>query len=65
MRCHICDERLEPQEIKQDLSRKSEFKPCSTCLSVSNETYKGYELAEGGGINDEDIREYFTDTNRE
>ena len=57
MRCNICDERLEPQEIKLN-PVTDKFEPCNTCLTISKATLKGYDLNEEEQLSDEDISEY-------
>lgn len=59
MRCNICDERLEPNEIR--INRNTgKFDPCGVCLTVSKETLKGYNADDPteGGVSNEEIQEF-------
>jgi hypothetical protein len=62
MRCHICDERLDPKEIRIN-PNTGRFDPCGVCLTVSKETLKGYDVDDPtreGGISSDEIKEFLT-----
>jgi hypothetical protein len=38
MRCHICNTRLESNEIKRNKDT-NKYEPCRTCIEISERTY--------------------------
>lgn len=42
MQCHICEALLKPEEVKQH-PITGKFEPCAKCLTISYETFKGYD----------------------